>query len=133
MRLEWRVMNGYARTLDAVEAARRGPAAAWLAIVLLLLSFVLVRQLCDPWSAAPAHSEPASACCASLAGDALAKRAEPIAARLAAGGGAPIAPIAPIAALAAAAPVFLALPRIAPPGAFLPEPSYYARSARIRR
>lgn len=123
-------MNGYARTLDAVEAARRGPAAAWLAIVLLVLSFVLVRQLCDPWSAAPAHSEPASACCASLAGDALAKRAEPIAARLAAGGG---APIAPIAALAAAGPAFLALQRIAPPGAFLPEPSYYARSARIRR
>jgi cobalamin synthase len=130
LRLEWRVMNGYARTRDAVEAARRGPAAAWLAIVLLLLSFVLVRQLCDPWSAAPAHSEPASACCASLAGDALAKRGEPIAARLAAGGG---APIAPIAALAAAGPAFLALPRIAPPGAFLPEPSYYARSARIRR
>ncbi|MEW5864051.1 MAG: hypothetical protein AB1773_10730 [Pseudomonadota bacterium] len=87
-------MSRYARTLDAVEAARRGPAAAWLAIVLLVLGFVLVWQLCEPWSAAP---------------------------------------IAPIAALAAAGPVFQALQRIAPPGAFLPEPSYYARSARIQR
>lgn len=123
-------MRGQAKNGQAASVAARRPRAAWLAIALLALGFLLLGPLCDPAIGAAAHDEPPGACCASVLDDALASAAETATARIAAGGD---AAITPIAVLPVAGRLFLTLGPLAPRGVFLPEPSYYARSARIRR